>query len=224
MDARDAEVGIVATVVVVVNLETDVGRACAVILTGGSALPARNHCKGVYIVYIGKCAVVVEVTREVDHLTAGRVAYRLRTGVLVKTFLSEAYNLFLTVDVAPHGNEYCVSVLISGVVSSSVVDSKLSVERKTLHKRIEVEVHTCVKLELTACKLGVTGDIIVGEDVGLVDRSTGGEHAVANVQAIVDKVKSAGDIGVDEINGNPGSHTVGTHHGSLLPVIAVTAA
>ena len=54
-------------------------------------------------------------------------------------------------------------------------------ETQTFQHRTKINIHTCVKLELTAGPCILTGSIIVGKDIGLVRLGTCKEFAINDV-------------------------------------------
>ena len=100
MDGSQGNVGIVTTVIVVVDVQAEVGIARTVILTVlGDLIALCDKCgiEGMTT----KGAVVIELTGEEDGLSVVRVADLLDTRVLIRGVFSQADDLVFSVLVCP---------------------------------------------------------------------------------------------------------------------------
>lgn len=63
----------------------------------------------------------------------------------------------------------------------SIIYRETCTESQSFGQHAQVKIHTCVKLELTACELGITLGKIVGKNIGGINLRTGEEITVTDI-------------------------------------------
>ena len=86
--------------------------------------------------------------------------------------LGKTYDDVISIIVTPCRNKHCILVVVRKVVACGIVNSKLSFERQSLDKLVQVVDKTGIKLELTAHTSCLTAEIAVGNGVCLISLST----------------------------------------------------
>ena len=126
-------------------------------------------------------SVVVKMSRQGNGLVIGTAADVLHTRFFISTFVSSTGNDICAVVARPSRCIDAVGVVERGVVTRCIVYCKLEVERKPFQQSMQVEINTCVKLELASGVLVVTGCIVVGKDIAVVNLASAKEHAVEDI-------------------------------------------
>ena len=100
----------------------------------------------------------------------------LHTRLLVHlVMVVKGYNL---VGIIPSRFERCILIIICCRITGLIVHTHQSMEGQAFQDTAKVDVHTCIKLELTAGPSVLSGCIVVGEDIGQVSLGTTEEVSV----------------------------------------------
>ena len=227
VDGCHSQVGVVAAVVVVVDVQAEVGVACAVIFSRCGHLIAvcqQGSVEGME----AELTVVVELSGEEDGLNSLGTAHDLCTGALVGAVFVQSDDLVLAVHVCPDGLIGRVVVLNAAAIRGSIVDGGMCLEAQSLQHLVEIEVDTGVELQLTAGIGAVSGCIHGSEGIGLLALCTA-EHvlSVNDVVAVGDHLLHIQHVRIHHIDGDQrreGILACGAHRSTLVPVVAAVAA
>ena len=126
-------------------------------------------------------SVVVKMSRQGNGLVIGTAADVLHTRFFISTFVSSTGNDICAVVARPSRCIDAVGVVERRIVTCCIVHRKLEVERKPFQQLVQVKVNTRVELELAAGVFIVTGSIVVGKDVAVVNLASRKEHPVEDI-------------------------------------------
>ena len=88
-------------VVVIRQLQAEVGIGSAMVVTIALSLPSIGECHSEHVVYAIKCTSPIKLSANIISIAVRRIADILLTGLLVFTILGDATNHVRTVIVSP---------------------------------------------------------------------------------------------------------------------------
>ena len=158
---------------------------------------------------------------EGDGLVVGRTTDVLYTRLLINSIVVvQSNNDILAVISWPSRFKSCISIVKWSRISRSIVNTYQSVETQALSHWTEVNIHTCIELELTAGPCIIASTLHVSKDVGQVSLRTTQETSVDNVGRVGQHGQGSLCIGIDIAQGNEWTYTVWTQRCSCLPEIS----
>ena len=89
MNRCHAEIGVILTGIVIIELQTQVGIASAMVGTRIGLLAALSQQQCIHMMIVGKSVLIAELCREINGLIRRTARYVLRTGMLVHIVLSQ---------------------------------------------------------------------------------------------------------------------------------------